>query len=231
MFIYKASGPPWPYYSNLLNRSCDAIGDHRNSDQRYELALGVGVAVNVSLSGLDRFVPGQQLHVPQRATGFVDQPRSPSDEGAAAGMGGAAFQPNCPKRPSKPADDTDRTHRATTFRPNDRTFRCALKVSQLDQSRMQFRVDRNDSTAALLCYSVSQFEGPADLAGGVNHHWPGQVSDLTGPETGLDRQQDQAWLRRGCRIWAAKTRRSSTFSSDKIFARLQIILAIHRTEK
>ena len=53
MFIYKASGPPWPYYSNLLNRSCDAIGDHRNSDQRYELALGVGVAVNVPLGGLD----------------------------------------------------------------------------------------------------------------------------------------------------------------------------------
>ena len=33
--------------------TCGAAGDHRNSNQRDQLALGVGVAVDIPLSGLD----------------------------------------------------------------------------------------------------------------------------------------------------------------------------------
>jgi len=70
-----------------LKLTCGAAGDHAHSNQRYELALGVGIAVDVPLGGLDRPVTGKQLNIAQRTTGLVHQPGGPGDEGAAARMG------------------------------------------------------------------------------------------------------------------------------------------------
>ena len=41
-----------------------------------QLALRIGVAVDVPLGGLDRPVTGEQLDIPQRATG-LDEPAAP----------------------------------------------------------------------------------------------------------------------------------------------------------
>ena len=106
--------------------TCGAAGDHRNSDQRHELALGVGVAVDVPLGGLDRPVARQELHVSQRGTGIVDQPGGPGDEGAAARMGRATLQADCPIGLGEPIDDADRGHRPAALGSNDRTCRLGL---------------------------------------------------------------------------------------------------------
>ena len=57
-----------------------------------QLALGIGVAVDVPLGGLDRPVTGEQLDIPQRPTDPMYQPRRPGDERPAAGVGRAAVQ-------------------------------------------------------------------------------------------------------------------------------------------
>ena len=47
-----------------------------------------------------------------------------------------------------------------------------------------------DHTAAgFLGRAVAQLDDAADLAGWTDHHVPGQVRNLTGPQPGLGRQQ------------------------------------------
>ena len=58
--------------------------NHGASNHCNEFALGIAVAVDVPLRGLDRPVTCQQLHVPQRATCLVHGAGGPSDECAAA---------------------------------------------------------------------------------------------------------------------------------------------------
>ena len=53
-------------------------------NQCNELALGIGVAVDVPLRGLDRPVACQQLHVPQRAACLMNNASGAGDERAAA---------------------------------------------------------------------------------------------------------------------------------------------------
>src|ERR1700730_12625624 len=53
--------------------------NHRN-----ELALGIGVAVDVPLRGLDRPMTGQQLHVAQRAACLMNNASGAGNERAAA---------------------------------------------------------------------------------------------------------------------------------------------------
>jgi len=55
----------------------------------------------------------------------------------------------------------------------------------------------NDSTAALLRSSVLQFERAADLAGRPGQHLPGQVSDFTGAQASLHRQQHKHLVANG----------------------------------
>jgi hypothetical protein len=63
-----------------LNWGCRShCSNHRN-----ELALGVAVAVDVPLRGLDGPMPCQQLHVPQRTACLVDGAGGPGDKGSAA---------------------------------------------------------------------------------------------------------------------------------------------------
>jgi hypothetical protein len=62
------------------------------SDHCDKLALHISVAVDVPLGGLDRAMTGEQLDIPQRATGLVDKPRRPGDERPATGMRRAAVE-------------------------------------------------------------------------------------------------------------------------------------------
>src|SRR5262249_34229371 len=64
---------------------------HSGSNHRNELALRIGVAVDVPLRGLDRAVTGQQLNVAQRAACLVDDASGPGDEGSSPRMRRAAF--------------------------------------------------------------------------------------------------------------------------------------------
>jgi hypothetical protein len=43
-----------------------------NSNQRHQLALGIGITVDVTLGGLNRTMTGQQLNISQLGTGIVD---------------------------------------------------------------------------------------------------------------------------------------------------------------
>src|ERR1019366_506283 len=51
------------------------------SDQRHQPALGVGVAVDVPLGCLNGSVASENLHVPERPTGFMNEAGSAGDEG------------------------------------------------------------------------------------------------------------------------------------------------------
>jgi hypothetical protein len=69
---------PWPRTARV--GKLDFSVSHSCSNHRHELALGVGIAVDVTLGSLDRAVTGQQLDIAQRTTRSVDQPRGPRDE-------------------------------------------------------------------------------------------------------------------------------------------------------
>ena len=88
------------------------------SDHRHELALGIGVAVNVPLGGLDRPMTGQQLNIAQRATGLVNEPSGTGDECPTAGMGRTALQANVLERPVEPDDNTEWCQWAAALRRN-----------------------------------------------------------------------------------------------------------------
>src|SRR5665811_2142911 len=57
------------------------------SDQRHQPALSVGVAVDVPLGCLNRSVTGENLNIPERPTGFMNEAGSPGDECPAARVG------------------------------------------------------------------------------------------------------------------------------------------------
>ena len=50
------------------------------SNHRDQLALHIGVAVDVPLRCLDRPMTSEQLDISQRTAGFVHEPRRPGDE-------------------------------------------------------------------------------------------------------------------------------------------------------
>ena len=58
----------------------DVAFGHRCSNHRHQLALDVGVAVDVPLSGLNSPMTSEQLNVAQRAPGLVDESRRSGDE-------------------------------------------------------------------------------------------------------------------------------------------------------
>jgi hypothetical protein len=51
------------------------------SQQCNELALSIGIAINVTLCGLDRAVASQQLHIAETTAGAVSIARRGGDEG------------------------------------------------------------------------------------------------------------------------------------------------------
>ena len=89
------------------------------SNQCDQLALHIGVAVDVPLSRLNRPVTSEQLDIAQRTTGFVDEPRRPGDERPPSGMRRAAVEANVAKRAIEPDYDTQWRHRPAALGLND----------------------------------------------------------------------------------------------------------------
>jgi hypothetical protein len=133
-------------------------------------------------------VTGEQLNVAQRAAGLVDKPGSSGDERATAGMGRAAGKTNGPVGAGKPVDDADRRHGSAVFGPNDWTG-AARQQTPGGEGGPQCRVDRNAAAAVLFGDAVMKLDGLADLAGRIEHHVPGQPSDLASAQTSFDREQ------------------------------------------
>jgi hypothetical protein len=93
-------------------------------DQRYEPPLGIAVAIDIALRGLNRPMAGEQLNVPERATGFVDQPSRARNKGSPARMRRAAVEPKVVIGALKPHHHTQCRHRSATLGPNDETRCC-----------------------------------------------------------------------------------------------------------
>jgi len=91
-------------------------------DQGYQPPLGVAVAIDISLRGLDRAMTSEQLNIAQGATRCVHQSSCPSYERAATRMGRAALQIERFERAVKPDNDTKRRHCPTLLRPNYRSL-------------------------------------------------------------------------------------------------------------
>jgi hypothetical protein len=93
-------------------------------DQRYEPPLGVAVAIDIALRGLNRPMAGEQLNVPKRAAGFVDEPSRARNKGSAARMRRAAVEPKVIIGALKPDHHTQCRHWSATLGPNDEIRRC-----------------------------------------------------------------------------------------------------------
>src|SRR5450759_3247188 len=85
------------------------------SDQRHQPALSVGVAVDVPLGRLNGSVAGEDLHVPERPTGFMNEAGSPGDECPAARVGRAPRQPQVSIRTGEPVGDARWGQAAAAF--------------------------------------------------------------------------------------------------------------------
>jgi hypothetical protein len=110
--------------------------------QRHQLALAFGVAIDVALSGLNRTVAGEQLHVTQAAAGTMQVARCPRDKRAATGVRLAAFNTEVTKHRHEPVDDAVRSHCAAFVGGDDRPI-AGLLASQVHQGLVQCGVQRD----------------------------------------------------------------------------------------
>src|SRR3984885_12741019 len=82
-------------------------------------SLPAGVAINVALGGLDRSVPGKQLHVAQAASTTVDVSRRGRDEGSPAGVRRASLEAELFEPRRKPVDHAGLAQTAATGGADD----------------------------------------------------------------------------------------------------------------
>jgi hypothetical protein len=150
------------------------------SNHRDQFALGVGIAVNLSLIRLNRPVTSQQLDIPQRAADLVDQPGRSGDERSAAGVRGAAFQTERAVGGRKPNHDTERLHRTASLRPHHRAGANRHAVPD-SEGIPQLRVQRDLPSASILRSVISQLNGATYAAIRIEDHVPGQFRYLAGP--------------------------------------------------
>ena len=61
-----------------------------------------------------------------------------------------------------------------------------VKKAPGGEGGLQRRVDRNAAAAVLLGDAVAELNRLANLAGWIEHHVPGQPSDLAGAQAGID---------------------------------------------
>jgi len=114
--------------------------------------LGIGVAVDVSLGRHKGPMTCQYLHIAQRATCPVDQPGGASDEGAAARMGGAAFQTDSAVRISKLIHNASWPHRVAALGRNHKVCGWAdlllftPKIKQSGRSPLDGRYNMNSAS-------------------------------------------------------------------------------------
>src|ERR1019366_2390657 len=146
---------------------------------------------------------GQELHIPERASGPVNEPCCPRDECEAPGMRRAAFQADLVERSVEPNHDAQRRHLATALGANDvcrvsrRLGPRSLGPRSLAPRRLAPRRERlaqvgmkgDQPPTALLGGTVAQLNDAADLALGIEHHVPRQRGNLASAHAGFRRQQ------------------------------------------
>jgi hypothetical protein len=103
--------------------------------------LGFSVAVDVPLGHLDR----RRAAMP----GLMHDPRRARDECAASGMGRAAFEPDCVKRPSKPIHDADGGRLGPALRGNYGAYRRSDRSAASYERCLQVRVQRNPAAPSI----------------------------------------------------------------------------------
>ena len=153
-----------------------------------ELALGIGVAVDVPLGCLDRPVTGEQLDIAQRPTDPMNQPRRPGDERPASGMGRAAVQTDVPECAVEPDHDAQWRHRTAPLGSDERAA-AGRETAIGGECLAKLGMHRDQPAAAVLGGDVAQLDHRTDVAGRIEDHVPGQVGDLTGPQASLGGQQ------------------------------------------
>ena len=130
----------------------------------------------------------EQLDVPQRPTDPMNQPRGPGDERPASGMGRAAGETNVPKCAIEPDHDTEWRHRTAALGSDDRPD-AGREAAIGGEGLAKVGVSRDQTAAAALGREIAQLDHRPDVAGRIEHHVPGQVGDLTGPQASLGGQQ------------------------------------------
>ena len=84
------------------------------SEEAYKPSLAGGMTVEVARGGVNRSVAGEQLDVPETATGSVYVARGSGNEAAPAGMRRAALDLKFGKHCDEPIDDAVWPHGAST---------------------------------------------------------------------------------------------------------------------
>ena len=85
-------------------------------------------------------------------------------------------------------------------------------------------VHRDQSAAAVLGRDIAQLDHRTDVAGWIDHHVPGQVGDLNGPQASLGGQQDDHTVTEGMPGAAGKNKEVVDVAKRKYFC----LLASHR---
>ena len=161
-----------------------------------QLALHIAVAVDVPLSCLDRPVTGEQLDISQRTTGLVHEPRCPGDERPPS---------ECDEQPCRPMLRNARLNQTTMLNgvigpPRSDRMTGPMLVDEPavgGEGCAKIGVHWDQSAAAVLGRGIAQLDHRPDVAGWIDHHVPGQVGDLTGPQASLGGQQDDHTVTEG----------------------------------
>src|ERR1019366_7860544 len=175
---------------------------------------------------------GQELHVPERASGPVNEPCCPRDEGAAPGMRRAAFQADLVERSVEPNHDAQRRHLATALGANDvcrvsrRLGPRSLEPRSLAPRRLAPRRERlgqvgmngDQPPTALLGGTVAQLNNAADLALRIEHHVHVSAAISPARMPAFADSNTITRLRRGFRVRRAKWRSWFTSVIESIFA-------------
>jgi len=132
---------------------------------------------------------GEQLHVAQRAASLMDQARRLRDKGPTTGMRRTAVQADGAKGPRKPQHDTTRPHAPAALRRDDGPGAYGYR-SPGAESLPQFRVNWDAASRPFLGGVITQLDAGGKVAIPAEHHVPGETGNLSRPQRGLDRQQD-----------------------------------------
>src|SRR5450756_21796 len=154
-------------------------------NQRHQPALSVGVAVDVPLGCLNRSVTGENLHVPERTTGFMNEAGSPGDECPAARVGRTPRQPQVSIRAGEPVGDARWGQAAAAFGTHN-VQRSVADLAPPGQRFPQIIMKWDPAATPVFCRAVMQFNIRRDLPTWVEDHWPGQVGDFSSAKASLD---------------------------------------------
>src|SRR5450759_4504358 len=132
------------------------------SDQRHQPPLSVGFAVDVALGGLNRSVTGENLNIPERPTGFMNEAGSAGDEGPAARVGRAPGKAYCPIRTGEPVGDARWGQAAAAFGTHN-VQRSVADLAPPGQRFPQIIMKLFPASSPFFCLSIMQFNFPLPM--------------------------------------------------------------------